>query len=557
MGTGVIGMFFPLRLVIALALALTHIVCPGDCINIARYCTSKHCERSPPNQKYQISESCPLMVLQFHDQNQTKILPAKYIMKTDDDAFVRIEEILSRLGKKTSNSLLYGLIYFVSSSQDRDRDKEMVYHQSEEGPHASFPPWAHGPGYILSRDIAKSAVRRGLMHHFHHGLMVLVNTPQGILEISSGLLGRHNIYNIVVAVAVGIVVGAPLEGIVRGIEEVDSVPGREKEAHLKWEQKLEATIKAKADREAKEAKLRAVKHKKRRSMSDSDDDRSDSSGRERRLKKRAHKKYRKHSHSDSSSHCEKGKDKKSRRKLKKCSSSSGNDNSNDGYESDSQEGMTKYGCTRRGSTDIRSQDLILAFHIIPVITTAGDGKRKRHGSRDQDSTKEDSLLIQTHQVMMVRMCQGILIKEGITIGGRSTSFLFFSRLTAVDGRWKSSLSLELLVKQSVCLYDVKQRSIHVNTAALRPYSQLIAMVQFYKELMSQLLRLPNILGTRYILAHELTTSGATRVFNIDDKENDRVADTTLDLICHILHEPGVTKKLEGNPKGVTDMLGFV
>lgn len=55
---------------------------------------------------------------------------------------------------------------------------------------------------------------------------VLVNTPQGILEISSGLLGKHNIYNILAAVAVGIAVGAPLEDIVRGIEEVDAVPGR-------------------------------------------------------------------------------------------------------------------------------------------------------------------------------------------------------------------------------------------------------------------------------------------------------------------------------------------
>ncbi|KAK9927181.1 hypothetical protein M0R45_024380 [Rubus argutus] len=55
---------------------------------------------------------------------------------------------------------------------------------------------------------------------------VLVNTPNGILEISSGLLGRHNIYNILASVAVGIAVGAPLEDIVRGIEEVDAVPGR-------------------------------------------------------------------------------------------------------------------------------------------------------------------------------------------------------------------------------------------------------------------------------------------------------------------------------------------
>ncbi|XVF52916.1 hypothetical protein PTKIN_Ptkin05aG0056600 [Pterospermum kingtungense] len=57
-------------------------------------------------------------------------------------------------------------------------------------------------------------------------MQVLDNTPHGILEISSGLLGRHNIYNILAAVAVGIAVGAPLEDIVREIEEVDAVPGR-------------------------------------------------------------------------------------------------------------------------------------------------------------------------------------------------------------------------------------------------------------------------------------------------------------------------------------------
>ncbi|XP_024364396.1 UDP-N-acetylmuramoyl-L-alanyl-D-glutamate--2,6-diaminopimelate ligase MurE homolog, chloroplastic [Physcomitrium patens] len=55
---------------------------------------------------------------------------------------------------------------------------------------------------------------------------LLVRTPRGNLEISSGLLGRHNVYNILAAVAVGIAVDAPLEDIVRGIEEVDAVPGR-------------------------------------------------------------------------------------------------------------------------------------------------------------------------------------------------------------------------------------------------------------------------------------------------------------------------------------------
>lgn len=29
----------------------------------------------------------------------------------------------------------------------------------QEWPHASYPPWAHGPGYVISRDIAKFIVR--------------------------------------------------------------------------------------------------------------------------------------------------------------------------------------------------------------------------------------------------------------------------------------------------------------------------------------------------------------------------------------------------------------
>ena len=45
------------------------------------------------------------------------------------------------------------------------------------------------------------------------------------MEISSGLLGRHNVYNSLAAVAVGIAVGAPLDDIVKGIEEVDAIPG--------------------------------------------------------------------------------------------------------------------------------------------------------------------------------------------------------------------------------------------------------------------------------------------------------------------------------------------
>lgn len=55
---------------------------------------------------------------------------------------------------------------------------------------------------------------------------VLVHTPKGDMHISSGLLGRHNVYNILTAVAVGIAADAPLKDIARGIEAVEAVPGR-------------------------------------------------------------------------------------------------------------------------------------------------------------------------------------------------------------------------------------------------------------------------------------------------------------------------------------------
>ena len=46
---------------------------------------------------------------------------------------------------------------------------------------------------------------------------VLIRTPKGNLKISLGLLGRHNVYNILVVVAIKIAVGAPLDDIVKGI----------------------------------------------------------------------------------------------------------------------------------------------------------------------------------------------------------------------------------------------------------------------------------------------------------------------------------------------------
>uniref|UniRef100_A0A0D3EN99 Hexosyltransferase n=1 Tax=Oryza barthii TaxID=65489 RepID=A0A0D3EN99_9ORYZ len=86
----------------------------------------------------------------------TKVVPAKYIMKTDDDAFVRIDEVISSLKKSDPHGLLYGLISFQSSPH-RNKDSKWFI-SPKEWPVEAYPPWAHGPGYIVSRDIAKFIV---------------------------------------------------------------------------------------------------------------------------------------------------------------------------------------------------------------------------------------------------------------------------------------------------------------------------------------------------------------------------------------------------------------
>ncbi|KAL6899290.1 hypothetical protein ACP4OV_005948 [Aristida adscensionis] len=83
----------------------------------------------------------------------TTAVSAKYLMKTDDDAFVRVDEIHSSLKTlNTSHGLLYGRINSDSRPHRNPESKWYISH--EEWPEEKYPPWAHGPGYVVSQDIA-------------------------------------------------------------------------------------------------------------------------------------------------------------------------------------------------------------------------------------------------------------------------------------------------------------------------------------------------------------------------------------------------------------------
>lgn len=89
----------------------------------------------------------------------TQVLSAKYVMKTDDDAFVRVDEVMASLNKiNVNHGLLYGLI---NSDARPHRDPNSKWYISpEEWSEETYPPWAHGPGYVVSQDIAKEVYRK-------------------------------------------------------------------------------------------------------------------------------------------------------------------------------------------------------------------------------------------------------------------------------------------------------------------------------------------------------------------------------------------------------------
>ncbi|KAJ1293141.1 hypothetical protein BS78_01G045200 [Paspalum vaginatum] len=81
-----------------------------------------------------------------------RVVPAKHIMKCDDDTFVRIESVLDQVNKVQSGKSMYvGNINYYHRPL-RSGKWSVTY---EEWPKEVYPPYANGPGYVISSDIAQ------------------------------------------------------------------------------------------------------------------------------------------------------------------------------------------------------------------------------------------------------------------------------------------------------------------------------------------------------------------------------------------------------------------
>jgi UDP-N-acetylmuramoyl-L-alanyl-D-glutamate--2,6-diaminopimelate ligase len=66
----------------------------------------------------------------------------------------------------------------------------------------------------------------GTIRHGINGLMFDAASPAGTIPVESSLIGRHNIYNILTAIGIGVALSASAEMIARGIRKMKAVPGR-------------------------------------------------------------------------------------------------------------------------------------------------------------------------------------------------------------------------------------------------------------------------------------------------------------------------------------------
>ncbi|KAK7317224.1 hypothetical protein RJT34_01267 [Clitoria ternatea] len=86
---------------------------------------------------------------------------AKYIMKGDDDTFVRVDAVINEARNVPDDTSFYiGNINYYHKPL-RNGKWAVTY---EEWPEEAYPPYANGPGYILSSDIASHIVSEFEMH---------------------------------------------------------------------------------------------------------------------------------------------------------------------------------------------------------------------------------------------------------------------------------------------------------------------------------------------------------------------------------------------------------
>ncbi len=87
--------------------------------------------------------------------------------------------------------------------------------------------WAEATVSKIDYGMEKDTAYRPLsIHSDFQGTQAQIQTPQGLFDVASPLIGRHNVYNFLAAWAVGEALYLPPERLKEGIQSLYNVPGR-------------------------------------------------------------------------------------------------------------------------------------------------------------------------------------------------------------------------------------------------------------------------------------------------------------------------------------------
>ena len=82
--------------------------------------------------------------------------------QVDDDSYVRVDRLLRKLEGASQTHMFMGAIEDPGGGPNREVGHQW-YVSEEEWPGDTFPPWAHGVGYIVSQDFVRE-IAAGAQH---------------------------------------------------------------------------------------------------------------------------------------------------------------------------------------------------------------------------------------------------------------------------------------------------------------------------------------------------------------------------------------------------------
>ena len=85
------------------------------------------------------------------------------MVQVDDDAYVRVERLLKRLEAAPQQRMFMGAIEDPGGGPNREVGHQW-YVSEEDWPADTYPPWAHGVGYVLTQDLVREIAAGNSLH---------------------------------------------------------------------------------------------------------------------------------------------------------------------------------------------------------------------------------------------------------------------------------------------------------------------------------------------------------------------------------------------------------